>query len=245
MSDAVRSFNLSSGSSGGTSRRRIYKMEHARRHMAAAALSLIFVLQPRLSHAETQQEAPIVNLDNALIATMKSGTTGASFESRYEVLKPVLESAYDIPAVLEDSVGLSWATLPVIQRDELENVFEQYIVASYIKGYSLYQGQKLEILPMERHVGKTVIVDTQIVPSNGDAPIQIDYVLTQNSNQWKIIDVLLGGTISKVAVESSDFSSLVSDGDASKLISALQAKVISLSGDASINERQVVAATGS
>jgi phospholipid transport system substrate-binding protein len=239
MFDAVYFFNRSSDSSGGN------KVDHARRHMAAAALSLIFVLQPGLSHAETPEDAPIVNLDNALIATMKSETTGASFESRYEALKPVLESTYDIPAVLDHSLGLSWATLPVIQRDELKDVFEQYIVASYIKGYSLYHGQELEILPMERHVGKTVIVDTQIVPSNGDAPIQIDYVLTKSSNQWKIIDVLLGGTISKVAVEASDFSSLVSDGDASKLISALQAKVISLSGGASRSERQDVAATGS
>jgi phospholipid transport system substrate-binding protein len=238
MFDAVYFFNRSSGSSGGN------KVDHARRHMAAA-LSLIFVLQPGLSHAETPEDAPIVNLDNALIATMKSETRGASFESRYEALKPVLESTYDIPAVLDHSLGLSWATLPVIQRDELKDVFEQYIVASYIKGYSLYHGQELEILPMERHVGKTVIVDTQIVPSNGDTPIQIDYVLTKSSNQWKIIDVLLGGTISKVAVEASDFSSLVSDGDASKLISALQAKVISLSGGASRNERQDVAATGS
>jgi phospholipid transport system substrate-binding protein len=148
-------------------------------------------------------------------------------------------------AVLEHSVGFFWTTLPAIQRDELENVFEQYTVASYIKGYSLYNGQKLEILPTERHVGKMVIVDTEIIPSNGDAPIRIDYVLTKGSNQWKITDVLLGGTISKVAVQSSDFSSLVSDGDASKLISALQAKVISLSGGALRNERQDVASTGS
>lgn len=244
MSDVVRFLHRPSGSPGGMSRPRTYKMAPARRRMAVAALSLTFVLQTGLAQAETPEDTPIVSLDHALIETMNSGTAGASFESRYQALKPVLESAYDIPVILEHSVGSFWSTLPAIQRDELENIFEQYMIASYIKGYSLYDGQKLEILPADRNVGKAVIVDTEIVPSNGDAPIQIDYVLAKSANQWKIMDILLGGTISKVAVESSDFRSLVSAGDASKLISALQEKVTSLSGGASGNERQNVASTG-
>jgi ABC-type transporter MlaC component len=159
---------------------------------------------------------------------MKPGTAGAGFTSRYEALKPAFESAYDIPAMLEHSLRGYWTTLPASQRDELENAFEQYIVASYIKGYSLYHGEKLEILPTERHVGNMVVVDTKMIPSNGDAPKQIDYVLAKSADQWKINDILLGGAISKVAVESANFRSLVGDGNASKLIAALQAKIIYL-----------------
>ena len=58
----------------------------------------------------------------------------------------------------------------------------------------------------------------------------MDYVVANGPNGWQITDVLLNGTISQVAVHSSDFSSLVTSGDASKLISALQSKVAALSG---------------
>jgi phospholipid transport system substrate-binding protein len=44
--------------------------------------------------------------------------------------------------------------------------------------------------------------------------------------------VLLNGTISKVAIQASDFSALVTTGDASQLIAALKAKVATLSGGA-------------
>ena len=45
---------------------------------------------------------------------------------------------------------------------------------------------------------------------------------------WKIIDVLLDGSISQVAVQRSDFCSLLGSGDAAPLIASLRAKVSKL-----------------
>ena len=53
--------------------------------------------------------------------------------------------------------------------------------------------------------------------------------MAEGDKGWQATDVLLNGTISKVAIQSSDFSSLVSNGDASQLIAALQKKVAALS----------------
>ena len=47
---------------------------------------------------------------------------------------------------------------------------------------------------------------------------------------WKVVDVLLDGTISRVAVQRSDFASLVTSGNASPLINSLKSKVSTLSG---------------
>jgi phospholipid transport system substrate-binding protein len=192
--------------------------------VAGAALS------PLPSQAATPEDAPISALDNVIIATMKAGTSNASFQCRYDALKPILDSTYNLPVVLENSVGFLWPSLPSAQKDELESVFEQYTAASYINGFSRYAGQKIEILPTERGIGDMVIVETQITPSDESAPFRIDYVMKKDADEWKITDVLLNGTISKVAIQSSDFSSLVTSGDASKLIAALQSKVARLSG---------------
>jgi phospholipid transport system substrate-binding protein len=47
---------------------------------------------------------------------------------------------------------------------------------------------------------------------------------------WRIIDVLLDGTISRVAVQRSDFRALLASGDPAPLINSLKRKVVDLSG---------------
>ena len=51
----------------------------------------------------------------------------------------------------------------------------------------------------------------------------------QAADGWKAVDVLLDGSISRVAVQRSDFRALLAGGTADKLIRSLQEKVVQLS----------------
>jgi phospholipid transport system substrate-binding protein len=57
----------------------------------------------------------------------------------------------------------------------------------------------------------------------------LDYVMRAEDAGWKAVDILLDGSISRVAVQRSDFRSLLRPGDASALIESLQRKVDQLS----------------
>ena len=57
--------------------------------------------------------------------------------------------------------------------------------------------------------------------------------MRQTPGGWRAVDVLLNGSISRVAVQRSDFRSLLDQGSASRLIANLQGKVAELSGGAS------------
>ena len=92
-----------------------------------------------------------------------------------------------------------------------------------------HAGERLEVLPDSRSVGADQVVATQIVPSGGE-PVRIDYVMRRGPSGWRAVDVLLNGSISQVAVQRSDFRSLVGAGDAGPLILSLQRKVAELSG---------------
>ena len=192
----------------------------------ALALNFAFVTGVAAAPPEA---APIVALDAALIATMKAGSAKASFASRYDALAPVVKQSLNLPVILQNSVGFLWPTVPAAQQKQLATVFEQFTVASYVGGFNGYGGEQIEVLPTERSLGTKKIVETQIVPADGTAPTRLDYVMTEGDKGWQATDVLLNGTISKVAIQSSDFSSLVSNGDASQLIAALQKKVAALS----------------
>lgn len=179
------------------------------------------------------QAAPIAALDDALIATMKAGSANDSFMSRYSALDEVVKRTFNLPVILQNSVGFLWPTIPAAQQEQLLSLFEEFTVASYINGFGGFGGEQFQLLPAERTIGAKKIVESQIVPADGSTPTRLDYVMTNgapgSAGGWQATDVLLNGTISKVAVQSSDFSALVTSGDASQLIGALKSKVAGLS----------------
>lgn len=195
---------------------------------AGLVLALAF---PLAATAAPPEAAPVSALDAALLATMKAGSAGQSFAARYAALDPVVKQTYNLPLVTQNSVGFSWATLPAAQQKQLMALFEQFTVASYVSQFK-GEGAKFVLLPAEKSLGANKIVETQIVPADGSAPTEIDYVVANGPAGWQITDVLLNGTISQVAVHASDFSALVSGGDAVRLIAALRAKITTLSGGA-------------
>jgi phospholipid transport system substrate-binding protein len=188
-----------------------------------------------LAQAATPEAQPIDSFDSALIAVMKAGSANASFQARYDQLDPAVKQTLNLSVILQNSVGVEWSTIPAAQQAQLESVFEQFTVASYVNGFSSYGGQQIQLLPTERDLGAKKIVESQIVPSDGSSPTRLDYVMSDTGSGWQATDVLFNGTISKVAVQSSDFSSLVTSGDASQLIAALKSKVATLSGGAMQN----------
>ena len=178
--------------------------------------------------ADADAAAPIIALNRGLLAGMRAGKA-TPFPQRYNALAPLVEGAFDIPGILQASVGPRWAALPPAQQSQLLDVFRRFTVASYVANFDTFSGEKLEVLPISRSVGADQVVATQIVPAGG-APTRIDYVMRRTPAGWRAVDVLLNGSISRVAVQRSDFRSLLGSGDAGPLIQSLQRKTADLSG---------------
>jgi phospholipid transport system substrate-binding protein len=98
-----------------------------------------------------------------------------------------------------------------------------------VANFDKYEGEKFEVLPELRTAGSDQIVQTRIVSETGE-PIRLDYVMQSSGAGWRVTDVLVDGTISRVAVQRSDFRALLAHGDASVLITTLRRKVMHLSG---------------
>jgi phospholipid transport system substrate-binding protein len=173
--------------------------------------------------------APIQSLDAALLAAMKAGS-GMSFAQRSATLAPVIEQTFDLDAILAASVGLRWPALPNDQKTQVDAAFRHYTVASYASNFNSYNGQTFQLLPDVRSVGNgDVIVRTKLVAADGSAT-PLDYVMHGGPSGWKAVDVLANGAISRVAVQRSDFRTLLTSGGVPALMVALQNKVANLSG---------------
>ena len=175
--------------------------------------------------------ATVSQFNAALLATMKSGGR-AEFGQRFQALAPAIDRAFDLPAVLAVSIGPSWASLSADQHSKLLDAFRRYTVASYVASFDRYSGQSFSVLPQTRDLGAgRVVVQSRIQPATGDAH-ELDYVMTQTNAGWKIVDVLAAGSISRVAVQRSDFRHLLASGGGNALVASLQRKTADLSGGA-------------
>jgi phospholipid transport system substrate-binding protein len=173
--------------------------------------------------------APIQQLDAALLAAMKAGRS-TPFAQRFDALAPVIERTFDLDAVLAASVGLRWSDLPGDQKAQLLAAFRRYTVASYAANFDNYAGQTLQIAPAARSVGNgEVVVETKLTATDGSSH-QLDYVMRNGPSGWRAVDVLADGSISRVAVQRSDFRHLLASGGVPALLGGLQQKVANLSG---------------
>ena len=175
--------------------------------------------------------APVEKLDGALLQIMKLGTA-TPFVQRAAVLRPVIEDVFDLPEILRVSVGLRWPSFSADDRAKLLDVFTRYPVASYVANFDSFKGQTFRILPQQRSVGADRVVATELVPTSGDAT-RIDYQMRRAGAGWRVVDVLLDGSISRVAVNRSDFRSLLGSGGPERLITSLERKVTNLQSGSS------------
>ena len=142
-------------------------------------------------------------------------------------LTPVVTRAFALEEVLRASVGPRYAALPQDQKASLRQAFTDYTVANYVANFDADSGDKFVIEPQPRAVGADQIVSSRIILKAGP-PIRLDYLVRLETAGWQIVDVLFDGSISQVAVQRSDFRSLLSAGSAEPLIASLRQKTASL-----------------
>jgi phospholipid transport system substrate-binding protein len=169
---------------------------------------------------------PVSDLYAGLEAEMRAGGT---FQQRFTLLAPVIDRVFDLSTILQTSVGLRWSSLDEAARRTLFTVFRAFTIASYTANFDKPGDEKFEVLPQTRPSGQDVIAQSRLIPTGGD-PVRIDYLVRTSYMGWRIVDVLLDGTISRVAVQRSDFRALMASGDPTPLINSLKRKVVDLSG---------------
>jgi len=194
-----------------------------RRTFLAAAL-----LAPLIARAEQlpAPAIPIAALNQGLLSIMHQGKS-TPFPKRAAEIQPLVEQAFDLTQILQSSVGLRWGAFSQQQKDDLLEAFTRWTVATWVSNFDTYEGETFNISPNLHTIGHDQVVQTQIVPQSG-TPTRLDYVMRNVGSQWKAVDVLADGAISRVAVQRSDFRTLLRTGDPAPLIANLRYKADAL-----------------
>jgi phospholipid transport system substrate-binding protein len=195
------------------------------------SLIIVGATMPILARAETADpvKTPIRDFYAALETQMRAGRA-VTFRHRFDTLAPVIDRVFNIDSILRLSAGRQWASLDAASQTALKQAFRRFTIASYVANFDQYDDEKFELLRDLRPSGADRIVPTRIIAANGDAT-RLDYLMHHDDvTGWRVTDILLEGTISRVAVLRSDFRGLIAAGNASALLSSLHQKIADLSG---------------
>jgi len=196
--------------------------------MVALAACGAALAAPRAG-ADAAAVAPVRTLCDALINVMKAGQA-TPFQQRFTMLGPVVDQVFDLPAILQVSVGPGWVSMAPDQRAALEASFRRYTLANYVSNFNNFSGQRFEVQPETKSLPNgEQLVETKIISPSGETH-ELDYVMRNVGGVWRVEDVLADGSISRVAVQRSDFRRLVERGGAQALIESLNQKTTDLSG---------------
>jgi phospholipid transport system substrate-binding protein len=179
------------------------------------------VLVTATVRAESGPVAVIEGLQETLLDVMKRAKE-LGVEGRYQVLEPRIEETFDLERMIRVAAGSQWTKATPEERVRLLDAFTRLTVSTYASRFDGYSGESFETLGERPGPRDTVLVDTRIVRSDGP-PVALNYVLEQKGDRWRVIDILLDGTASELAMRRSEYRSL-GGGKAAGLADKLNAK---------------------
>jgi phospholipid transport system substrate-binding protein len=193
--------------------------------LAAAAFA-----PPIDSFAAAGDDAPVAAVQSfydTLLQAMKGGAK-LGFNGRRDLLAPAIRRSFDLPLMTRLTTGLEWQNLSGDDQQKLIAAFSDFSIASYASQFDDYSGERFDVdpTPVKTDNGD-VIVKTKLVQPKDD-PVQLDYLMRQSTDGWKIIDVYLSGTISQLAARRSEFSTVLRRDGIAALINLLRQKTAQL-----------------
>jgi phospholipid transport system substrate-binding protein len=195
--------------------------------MPTRRLALLIPLALAAAPARAQVAPALVveRFQQALLEVMRNAATLGP-RGREARLRPAMEAAFNLPAMTRIAVGPAWAQMPPADQQALVTAFTDWSVANYAARFDGYGGQSFEVTS-EAPVNNDRLVRTRINRVGKD-PVQVNYLLRETSGQWRVVDLYLAGTVSELASRRSEFTAILREGGAQRLIAELRQRTATL-----------------
>jgi phospholipid transport system substrate-binding protein len=188
----------------------------------AVALMLVVLGFPAARAAETDPAVKqIQTFYVALEDTMKRGRA-LGMRGRDQAMAPAVDAAFDIPTMIQFIVGTSWPTMSAADHKLLIDAFRRMTIASYANNFDDFHGERFDVDANVQIRESDHFVQSTLTPPEGK-PVPLIYRMRETNGSWRIIDVLLNGYVSELAMRRSDFTATIASGGAAALVKKLNA----------------------
>ncbi len=152
------------------------------------------------------------------------------FQGRYDRIVAALDEAFDLPFMARTALGATWKDLTEQQRADFIDLSRRLSATRYADNFDSYASQRFETRSEQPAARGTIVVLTELIQPK-DRNVQFDYRLRKVQGRWRVIDILLDGTISELVLRRSQYRSLVKRQDFAHLVQVIESKIEELSGE--------------
>src|SRR3546814_12760308 len=106
-------------------------------------------------------------------------------------------------------IGGHWSGVSDAQQQAFIDAFTDYSIGVFASRFDGYEGERFEVLGEQPARRGAVLVENQIVRSDGE-PVAINYLTRPDGNgtKWRIVDTILGGSASELASRRAEYAGL-------------------------------------
>jgi len=147
---------------------------------------------------------------------------GASLAERETALRNLLAQSFDLKFIGRFAIGRHWRRMSPEQRSEYLRLFGIYVLNTYSSRFGGYSGETFTVTTARAAGKKDAVVRSQIQRPSGP-PIQCDWRVRANGDQFRIIDLTVEG-VSMAVTQRSEFSAVIKSSGIDGLVTALRAR---------------------
>ena len=193
----------------------------------ALTVWVLGLIAAALALAEERAATKVIARLNAALLDVLQHAETLGYQGRFEKLMPVVADTFDLAFMAEKSIGKHWKALSDDEKARWVTLFHEYTAATYAGNFDHFSGQRFEISGEEPSQNDTIVVHTTLVDPGGENT-DLDYRLHQTPAGPKVIDIYLKGTVSQLALQRSDFTSVLERGGLDALATTIRAKIADL-----------------
>ncbi len=181
----------------------------------------VFVFLTFLNLISKVESEPIIieklnTLHNALSKISNQEVNSDSFKFFLKIIK----KTYDSEKMSKMILGKNWVKLNEAKKKRFIDVFEKYMTVNYLRQFSKITKLKFENKKTEK-IGEKFRLSQVNLIFGAEEKIKLNYLLHNKNEKWRIFDVLIDGSISKIATKKSEFNQIIKDKGIDQLISIL------------------------
>ena len=168
---------------------------------------LLFIKTHSFSYSSNPEDFIVELVNDAIVKLSDKNLTD---ENKKEFIKKIASENVDISALGLYTLGELRKSLDKNKIIEYQEVFEKYFLKSLTSRLKDYSSSKLDVTGAEKKSSNYTIVNSKILPKDGNPEIKIDWrIYTKNPDKPLIRDLIVEG-LSLARTQKEEFSSILS-----------------------------------